>query len=156
MKKSNLLNALTVSDVYDLLVKKPTTINPDSSIVEMLEKMIEDLKTRHIYIVDDNNRLLGVVRMTTVAEMLFPLVTIEEITSDPYLFRNIKFDAQSVHEVMNKNPRMVHMDTGLHELARIFVEEKVTELPIVDDSNVLLGQVNMYEIIKAYLGICQH
>lgn len=56
---------------------------------------------------------------------------------------------------MNKEPRSVRADTGLQDLARIMLEEKITELPVVDKANLLTGQVNMYEIIKAYLQLRQ-
>jgi predicted transcriptional regulator len=52
---------------------------------------------------------------------------------------------------MSKEPRSVRTDTSLHILALILIEEKLTELPVIDEANVLIGQVNMYEIIKAYL-----
>jgi len=47
-------------------------------------------------------------------------------------------------------PCSVHADTNLHDLARVLIREKLTEIPVIDETNVLIGQVNMYEITKAY------
>lgn len=155
MEKRSLLNALSVADVWELVVDKPSTIGPDAPLVELLEKTVEDTRTRHIYVVDEENLLLGVVRMTTVTELLFPLPALGAVMSDPYLFHRINLGGQTVREVMNQKPRTIHSDSGLQDLARILIQEKITELPVVDTSNRLLGQVNMYEIIKAYLQIRQ-
>lgn len=151
MDKHILLNALTVSDVWGLVVKNPSTIGPDAPLVELLEKMVEDTRTRHVYVVDEQRCLVGVVRMTTVTEQLFPLQALGAEMSESHLFRHVNLGGETVREIMNKKPRTVRADTGLHELARVLIEEKITELPVIDEANSLIGQVNMYEIIKAYL-----
>ncbi len=155
MEKRNLLNALTVADVWELVIDEPSTIGPDAPLVELLEKMVEDTRTRHVYVVDEESRFLGTVRMTTVTELLFPLPALNAVMSEPYLFHRINLGSQTVREVMNQNPRKVNTDSGLQDLASILIEERITELPVVDESNILIGQVNMYEIIKAYLQIRQ-
>lgn len=155
MEKRSLLNALTVADVWELVVEKPSTIGPEAPLVELLEKAVEDKRTRHVYVVDGERRLLGTVRMTTVTELLFPLPALDAVMSEPYLFHRINLGSQTVGEFMNKNPRTVQTDTGLQDLARILIEERITELPVIDESKVLIGQVNMYEVIQAYLQVRQ-
>jgi CBS domain-containing protein len=53
MDKHILLNALTVSDVWELVVDSPSTIGPHARLVELLEIMVEDTRTRHVYVVDE-------------------------------------------------------------------------------------------------------
>jgi CBS-domain-containing membrane protein len=91
--------------------------------------------------------------MITVTEQLFPLQALGAEMSESHLFRQVNLGGDTVREIMNKKPRSVQADTGLHELARVLLEEKITELPVVDEANRLIGQVNMYEIIKAYLQV---
>lgn len=149
----SLLNALIVADVWDLVVDNPTTIGPDAPLVELLERMVEDVRTRHVYVVDAQRHLIGVVRMTMVTELLFPLQALSAELSEPYLFRQVRLGGQTVRDVMNSEPRSVRADTGLQDLARVLIEERITELPVVDKTMRLIGQVNMYEIITAYLRI---
>jgi len=151
MEKRNLLNALTVSDVWELVVENPSAIGTDAPLVELLEKMVEDIRTRHVYVVDDHRRLLGVVRMHMVTGLLFPLEALGTVLSEPHLLRYVNLGGQTVRDVMLKKPYSVRADTSLHDMARVLLEENITELPVVDKANRLIGQVNMYEIIKAYL-----
>ena len=155
MYKQTLLNALTVEDIWELVVDNPSTIGPDASLAELMEKMVDDTRTRDVSVVDKQQRLLGVVRMTTVNGLLFPLQALVAEMSEPYLFRHVNLGGQTVRDVMNKEPRSVQADTGLQDMARVFLKEKITELPVVDKANLLIGQVNMYEIIKAYLQLRQ-
>ena len=155
MDKRPLLNALTVENIWELVVDNPTTIRPDASLPELLEAMVEDTRTRHVYVVDEQRQLIGVVRMTTVTGLLFPLQVMGSVILDFYTFRHVNFGGKTVREIMNKKPRSVRPDTQLDELARILLKEKITELPVVDAHNKLVGQVNVYEIVKAYLQLRQ-
>ena len=151
MEKRNLLNALTVSDVWELVVENPSAIGPDAPLVELMEKMVEDIRTRHVYVVDDGRHLQGVVRMHMVTGLLFPLQALGTVMTDVNLLRYVNLGGQFVRDVMNIKPLSVRADTSLHDMARVLLEEDLTELPVVDEANRLIGQVNMYEIIKAYL-----
>lgn len=153
MDKRNLLNALHVGDVWELVVENPTTIGPDATLAELLETMVQDTRTRHVYVVDERRKLLGVVRMTTVTELLFPLQALGAQTSERLLFRPVNFGGRRVIDVMTIEARAVRKDTKLQEMARALLEEQITELPVIDEEKRLIGQVNMYEIIKAYLSI---
>jgi len=155
MDKRSLLNALTVENIWELVVDNPTSIGPDASLPELLETMVEDTRTRHVYVVDEQRQLIGEVRMTTVTGLLFPLQVMGSVILDFYAFRHVNLDGKTVREIMNKKPRSVRPDTCLDELARILLQEKITELPVVDAHNKLVGQVNVYEIVKAYLQLRQ-
>ncbi len=151
MDKRSLLNALTVENIWELVVDNPTSIGPDASLPELLEAVVEDTRTRHVYVVDEQRQLIGVVRLTTVTGLLFPKQVMGSVKLDFHLFRHVNLGGKTVREVMNTKPRSVRPDTQLDEVARILLRERITELPVVDAHNKLIGQVNMYEIVKAYL-----
>jgi CBS-domain-containing membrane protein len=156
MDKRSLLNALTVENVWGLVVvDNPSTIEPDAPLAELLQRMVDDTRTRHVYVVDEQRHLVGVVRMTTVIGLLFPMQALGAEISEPHLFHPVSLGGQTVRDVMNNEPRWVRTDTGLQDMARVLLEEKITELPVVDKAKRLIGQVSMYEIIKAYLQLRQ-
>jgi acetoin utilization protein AcuB len=146
-----MLNALTVQDVWEIVVDNPSTVGPDTSLPDLLSEMVQDTRTRHVYVVDEQQHLIGVVRMFTVTELLFPVQALVAEMSDSHLFRHVNVGGQTVRDIMSDKQKSVRPDTSLHELARVLIKEKLTELPVIDEANVLIGQVNMYEIIKAYL-----
>lgn len=145
------LGALTVADVRHLLVEEPTVVRPDESVESLLAKMIEDPRTRHVYVVDEEGVLLGSVRMNTVVEYLFPLTAIIQHSSELSLGTYVSFSSKTIRDLMNDNPRFVQESTLLSEVARILIEEKINELPVVDQRRRVIGQINVYEIISAYL-----
>ena len=110
------------------------------------------MRIRNIYVVDENNKLVGAVRMNMTLEYLFPLTSLVEMGGN---FREggvPKLSATGmVSDIMNPNPRYVTEEQTLSEVAKIFLREKITELPVVDSEMNLIGQVNSTEIIVAYL-----
>jgi CBS domain-containing protein len=139
-----------VKDIWKLVVKKPTCISKDESLDKLLEFINNDTRTRHVY-VTDGTKLIGSIRMNTVVRYLFPLeATIEEDTYRSFT-NAVKFNANTVGEIMNTTPKYVYEDSPLSDVARILIQERINELPVVDSDMNVTGQVNVYEIIHAYL-----
>ncbi len=61
------------------------------------------------------------------------------------------FEAEIVKDIMDDRPRFVKESTSLSDMASMLMEEKINELPVVDDDRRVIGQVNIYEVITAYL-----
>ena len=72
------LASLKVRDIEHLLVVEPAWVLETAAVEEVMEKMIADLRTRWVYVVDERKRLLGGVSMNAVVETLFPLEAIIE------------------------------------------------------------------------------
>lgn len=152
MDNELLLGRKTVSEVKDLLVKNPTVVRLNDSLDSVCASVVHDPKTRHVYVVDDDNRLLGSIRMNTMVEYLFPYTTMVEQSSKILKGKAVGPDATHAEDVMDEKPLHVKESTTLSEVARIFMRERINELPVVSDDMVIIGQVNFYEIIIGYLG----
>ncbi|MCF6174560.1 MAG: CBS domain-containing protein [Victivallaceae bacterium] len=150
MEKRNFLGKMAISEVRNLIVKKPTTIKLNANMDELLKKVNEDLKTRHVYVVDDDNRLVGSVRMNSIVQYLFPMAAVlsSGVTSTTKL--NVNLFSVKVADLMKQDPFSVKESTSLSKMAIIMIKEQINELPVVDEDMTLIGQVNVYEIIEAY------
>ena len=139
-----------VSKVRHLIIQNPSVIGPDAEMRELMYKINEDLRTRHVYVVDKDNRLIGSIRMNSVVQYLFPYcdVLTPGIIMNTEYSRNI-FESK-VSEFMRKHPLFVKENNTLEECANIFIEEKINELPVVADDMTLIGQISMHEIIRDY------
>lgn len=155
MKSDILLGDLQVKDIHHLLVENPASLSAGAPLRDVLAKMIEDLRTRQVYVVDDENRLLGEVRMNSVVEYLFPYNAVIEHSKSLYDAYIPKVGAQTAADLMISPSLRVTEETTLGEMARLMIKEGINELPVVDEQERLIGQVNTYETIKAYLGIEQ-
>jgi CBS domain-containing protein len=151
MNESMRLADLRVKDIRHLLVEDPATISPDASLLEVFEEMKRDLRTRHVYVVDDEKRLLGTVRMGSVVEHLFPFDAVIEHNTPLYESYVPRLGAKTASDLMHTPPVRVTEETNLGDMARLLIREAVNELPVVDAQEHLIGQVNVYETIKVYL-----
>jgi CBS domain-containing protein len=155
MARSTRLADLKVKDIRHLLVEDPASVSPSAPLRDVLDEMEKDLRTRHVYVVDADNRLLGTVRMGSVVEYLFPFNAIIEHNTPLYEAYIPHFGAKTAADLMHKPPVRVTEETTLGEMAKLLIRESINELPVVDEMERLIGQVNMYETIKAYLDIEQ-
>jgi len=151
MSTGKALGELKVADIQHLVVAEPTVIGPDASVDEVLRCMLADLRTRSVYVVDDDRRLLGCVRMDRVVDRLFPLEAIVSHSFEASLRDASALNAKTVRDLMIKAVTAVKDSTSLADVAKTLLKEGVQELAVVDDVGRLVGEVNVYEIIKAYL-----
>lgn len=140
-----------VGDVRHLVVPNASTVRPDQSLDDLLRIMIDDPCTRHVYVVDGAERLVGVVRMFRVVEYLFPFTSALERSNEMVVAEMPQPSARTAADLMNPEPLYVDEKTRVDEMARILLREKITELPVVDADHRLVGQINMYEVIAGHL-----
>ncbi len=153
MDKRNELGRLKIKDVMHLVVENPTVVKKDETISKLLEAVNKDLKTRHVYVVDDENKLIGSVRMNSIVKYLFPMKAIlsSSITSHSNL--NVNIFSATAENLMKIEPFSVKAESTLSSAATIMIREEINELPVVDDEMHIIGQINVYEIIEAYKAI---
>jgi len=145
------LGDMKVADIRHLLVKEPAVINKKQSIKELLTRIINDSRTRHVYVVDNAGILIGTVRMNRIVQYLFPFAAMIEQGNELSIGNLANFEAETVQDVMDENPYFVKSSTPLSEMAEMLIQEKINELPVLDDDMHIVGQVNVYEVIMAYL-----
>ena len=151
MATDRVLGKMKVADIRHLIVENPSAIAPDAPVRDLLAKMIEDFRTRNVYVVETDGTVVGTVRMDSAIQHLFPVESIMEYSIDSFWIDLPHLGAKKVSDLMSSAPPMVRESTTLGEMARIMMHEGDHELAVVDEFNRLIGQVNAYEVIKAYL-----
>lgn len=86
----------------------------------------DDDSTIYVYVVDDRNRLRGVLRLRDL------------------LFRDLRL---KVKDVMYTEVRSVNIAADQEEIANLFQKYNFTALPVVDDFGVLMGIVTSDDVI---------
>ena len=61
----------TVKHMRMTITLKPSIIHEDASLFDVAKKMIEDPKTRAVYVVDSQRRLKGIIPVQTLVEYIF-------------------------------------------------------------------------------------
>ena len=111
------------------MIYDPVTIRRGSTVKDALELM-HDYHIGGIPVVDDDNKLVGIVTN-----------------------RDLRFERRmdkKIDEVMTKeNLVTTHQQTDLVAAAQILQENKIEKLPVVDKNNCLVGLITYKDITKA-------
>lgn len=119
--------------VKDILRKPFTKLSPDHSIDEALQTMNRD-KTKIGLVVDENDRLLGVVNRPKFFE--FP----EEYR------KSIKLDS-----VMIRDPFFAYGTDSLHDALVRLSSNELQEMPVITkEDNRVLGIITITDLVKLY------
>jgi len=133
-----------VRSIKHLIVNETAIVSPDTKIKDVLAKIIKDTRSRHAYIVDKNNVLIGSIRVNNVIQYLFPTTVLFDNADSFHVGSFMEYStAKLAKDIMNTNPIYVFEDTPLAEMITIMTREKVNELPIVDKNLKILGEVNV-------------
>lgn len=144
------ISDIRVSDVIAGIGKttKPATVDIDASLRDAVVSIIEDSETRKVYVVDKDGTLKGTITLETLLRYAGYTLGVREtgMTSLFRWFAEIKND--KVTEVMTK-PIRVLQNEMIVNVTRLMVENHLNDLPIVDDDNKLVGELNGLDILKS-------
>ena len=143
------IGKLTVSDIRKSVVENPAVVTIGTSIKDALIELVGDHRTRHIYITDKNGKMIDSVRVNNVIENLFPYETLWQSSSE-YADLGI-FSKKNLEDIINRNFVYVRDSTKVSDMISIMLREKINELPVLDLEMRIIGEVNILEVIIAYL-----
>ena len=144
------ISDIRVSDVIEGIGKKtkPATVDIDGRLRDAVVSIIDDSETRKVYVVDKEGKLKGTITLETLLRYAGYTLGVRKtgMTSLLRWFAEIKND--KVTEVMTKPVRMLQSEMIVN-VTKLMVEHHLNDLPIVDDDNKLVGELNGLDILKA-------
>jgi len=108
--------------------KNPVTINPNASFFEA-RNLIEEKGVRHLLVVDEDNKLLGIVTESDIRKAGPSDVDMLRFQEASYLLRKLKVSA-----FMTPKEKLVTItpDALIEEAAQLMYEHKIGCLPVVE------------------------
>ncbi len=128
-------------NVESIATKDVVTVK-DSDTMLSASKIFKEYKFRHLPVVDDGGRLVGVVTDRDIKRASASEATSLDIHELLYLVDKI-----TVSQVMTKEPVFVASDTSVQEAAKLMVDRKIGCLPVVIDGK-LGGIVTDIDMLK--------
>jgi len=142
----NSVKNTTVSDIRELLVQKATSVYENDSVYTVIDKLLENPISRHVYVTDENNKMVGSIRMNNLIEYIFPFETYWlKKNYDDYIE---VFYRETAGEIMTKDFVYVKNETTLGEMVLIMDKTKINEMPVLDNENNICGEVNFLEVLR--------
>lgn len=146
--------------VSDIMTKKVISVKEESPISEVAKLLFEKDLTG-IPVINDSNHVVGIVteydlisessdiHIPTYINLLTQLKLVKgnekEIQKNIDEIKDIR-----VRDIMTYPVVTLSGDTEVSEAARIFTEDRINPLPVVNSSGVLIGIISRADIVKLF------
>ena len=126
----------------DLMTRNPITTHADDSLLDAAAKMTQH-GIRHLCVVDVEGRVLGMLSDRDLRTQLGSVVGAQQESVRSGV------SARRVSQAMTPDARYVLPNTPIADLVNIFLVERLGAVPVVDDSDRVLGIVSYIDILRA-------
>ena len=130
------------------MVSKVITIDKDASVFEAQEKMAES-KIRHLPVVEDDNRLIGIVTDRDIRSALpYDLIKRKPSAEEREQLAQLK-----VRDIMTENPKTISPMYTIQDALLLIQKEKVGAFPVVDDDGKLKGILSVRDLLRSFVNV---
>lgn len=141
-------SALKVADAHDLINSRPPTVQKGASLRKAIDALLAHPLSRAVYVIDAEGNLAGVVTVETLLKHVGYRAGVRENSAKAYIALLRDSLKDGVEQVMRK-AKAVTEETPLKEVLFIMLDEHVNDVPVVDDSYKLVGELIGLEMITA-------
>lgn len=132
--------------VRDLMTPDPVTVTAEVSVKEALSRLAR-LGITSMPVVDEHHRLCGIV---SEADLIRDLVSRDPRAHERPVEVEPLFPPHSVEEVYTRSAASVRTDDDVANAVETMTALSAKSLPVVDDSNRLVGVLSRSDIVQAF------
>ncbi|MEP6984525.1 MAG: CBS domain-containing protein [Chloroflexota bacterium] len=111
--------------------------------ISVVHAMMKERKVRRLAVVNEENRLIGIVTIGDVREASPSDATSLSIWELNYLWAQL-----TVGKIMSRKVITIKPNETIFEAANLMLDQKVSGLPVVDESGKLLGMITESDIFR--------
>lgn len=135
-------------NVCQIMSRRVVTVEMDDRL-ETVKEIFDNLRFHHLLVVDDG-RLFGVVSDRDLLKALSP--NLGKGTETP---RDAATLNKRVHQIMSRNPLTLPPAASLRDAVDLFLANRVSCIPIVDNDGKPVGILSWRDILKALVDMKQ-
>ena len=125
----------------------PATVGVDASLREAVEAIVRDSETRKVYVLNDDGKLAGTITLEVLLRHAAYTFGVRSTGVTSFLRMLAEITDDKVRDVMAK-PIRVSKDELLVNVTKLMVENHLNDLPVVDDQNKLVAELNGLDILR--------
>lgn len=127
--------------VRDVMTASPRAVRESQTLTDALAEMVSG-EFRHLPVVDDEGRLVGILTDRDVRAIVGDPVT---VLRDETFGETLRL---TVDEVMTTTPITVRVDDPIEALGAALLDERVGAVPVVDAERRLVGIVSYVDVLQ--------
>ncbi|MFC1916683.1 CBS domain-containing protein [Chloroflexota bacterium] len=133
--------------VTDLMLKTFVRVTEDEMIWDVIKEVNKDKRTRLACVVDKDDRLKGIItpKMFIKKVMVAGLGSVRSSSSNWGEILNA-MTQKKAWEIMAP-PQSVRPTHSINEALQNMLDNNLYEIPVVDESNKVIGELNFFKII---------
>ena len=132
--------------VRDWMTENVIVLNEHDNVIKAMQ-IFKEHKIRRIPVVK-NGKLVGIVTDRDIKSSTPPEVFSTDIYETYYLISNLK-----IRDIMAPNPVTVKPEDEIEKAAILMLEHKISGLPVVDESEKVVGIITQTDIFKAFVSM---
>jgi len=134
--------------ISKVMTKNVVTIDKDADISQAQEKMSKHL-FRHLPVVDQNNRLIGIVTDRDIRSLLPPSHFAQENSPEEWKSSS-KF---RIKDIMTKNPVTISPLDTIQDALILLHKKYFGALPVVVEEQKLIGIISVRDLLREFINV---
>ncbi len=145
---------LTVADIMDVLHLDPAIVPADAAVAEIIKTMLDHPNVQVACVVNEEQRLVGVIDVPSLADAFLVTVFPEEFMSAVQDLAEAEEFARwtRMHQASDimREPVYVHISDSVRAAFHAMHQAKLPGIPVVDEQYRVIGYINLLEL----MGLC--
>ena len=142
------MKKIRVRDIRTLVTREPSVVHENDSLLKVAESIVEDPKTRAVYVLNKSNELVGIIPVVELVQYLYA----EYIPQEYILYRfPILLSSKPTAMDIMLPPVYVHDEDDITDAFVKMFKNNLKELPVVDKDLHVIGDLNILELILAWI-----
>jgi len=125
-----------------LMTREPATAAADDSLLDAAARMA-DRNVRHLPVVDGDRHVVGILSdrdvRTRVGDWLRPFRPADAV---------VRARSYRVGDAMTRAVFVVNQDAPFDDVVRVFTDQRVGAVPVVDDTERLVGIISYVDVFR--------
>lgn len=132
-------------NVESIMTARVVTVEMDDRL-EVVREIFDRLNFHHLLVIDEVKKLVGVVSDRDLLKALSPHVGSAAETA-----RDLATLNKRVHQIMSRTLFTLHPQAVIHEAVQLFLDQRISCIPIVNDEFKPVGIVSWRDVMKPLL-----
>jgi CBS domain-containing protein len=120
-------------------------VNEHAFMDEIVESMIRFGHSRILYVVDDENRLLGTISLGILVRNVFPSSHRPQIHPRRLM---AAITTENARHIMQEHTVSARMDEEIEYVLQRMIKANVKEIAILDEENKVVGDITILDLLK--------